>query len=171
MATPSLPSQVDEPTEAGRALNALRRFVRALRSASRDTERRHAVTAAQLYVLRELGTSPGLSLGELARRTHTTQSTVSEVVARLVDTGMVRRRTPAEDGRKRELSLTARGRALADKSPRSMSEHLLGTFDTLPSGQRAALIAGLEAWLDAAGLAEAPAPMFFERSGMRPRRA
>jgi DNA-binding MarR family transcriptional regulator len=167
-----MPAPSDSPlSDAGRALNALRRFVRALRTASRDSERRHAVTAAQLYVLRELGTTPGLSLGALARRTHTTQSTVSEVVARLVEAGLVRRRTAAADARRRELSLTARGRTIVRDAPRSMPERLLDAFDTLPAARRAALVAGLEEWLDASGLGAGPAPMFFERRRARADRA
>ena len=163
-----MPASSDAPTsDAGRALNALRRLVRALRTASRQSERRHAVTAAQLYVLRELGTTPGLSLGALARRTHTTQSTVSEVVARLVEAGLVRRRTAAADARRRELSLTARGRAIVRDAPRSMPERLLDAFDTLPATQRSAIVDGLEAWVTTAGLAAGPAPMFFERRRIR----
>jgi DNA-binding MarR family transcriptional regulator len=158
-----------EPSDATRALVALRRMVRALRAAGRDAERKHAVTAAQLFVLRELGATPGMSLGELAQRVHTSQSTVSEVVTRLVDAGFVRRRTPAADGRRRELSLSARGRAVVQGAPKSMSERLLDAFDEMPAGRRQAVADGLEAWLAAAGLSDAPAPMFFERRTTRQR--
>ena len=159
------PPLSDDPSEPARALNALRRLVRALRATARAVERRHAVTTAQLFVLRELAAAPGMSLGELAQRTHTTQSTVSEVVTRLVDAGFIRRRTPADDGRRRELSLTARGRAIAEKAPPSMTEQLLEALDRLPAAQRRAVADGLEAWIAATGLAEVPAAMFFERNG------
>ena len=164
---------MDDPrddAESVRALNALRRLVRALRAAGRDARRKHAVTSAQLFVLRELGASPGMALGELAQRVHTSQSTVSEVVGRLVDAGFVRRRTPAADGRRRELTLSARGRNIVDAAPPSTQERLIASFRGLPASRREAIAAGLEAWVDAAGLAEAPAPMFFERSSDRPRR-
>src|SRR5438067_2786242 len=165
------PPLSDEPSEPARTLNALRRLVRALRTTARAVERRHAVTTAQLFVLRELSAAPGVSLGELARRTHTTQSTVSEVVTRLVDAGFIRRRTPAADGRVRELTLTARGRAVVDRAPPSVQQRLLEALEALPAAQPRALADGLEAWVDAAGLADMPAPMFFERSGVgRPRR-
>jgi DNA-binding MarR family transcriptional regulator len=158
-----------ESAEAARALNALRRLVRALRAATRDAERAYSVTTAQLFVLRELGATPGMSLGQLARRTHTTQSTVSEVVARLVDGGFIRRRTATEDARRRELSLTARGRAVVQRAPHSAPERMLEAFTSLPGDRRRALAEGLEAWVAAAGFEATPAPMFFERSARRER--
>jgi DNA-binding MarR family transcriptional regulator len=150
-------------------MNALRRLVRALRTAARDTERTHSVSAAQLFVLRELAAAPGLSFGELAERTHTRQSSVSEVVARLVEAGLVDRTPSSADGRRRELTLTARGRAIADAAPTSMPERLVQSLDALPATTRRALADGLQRWVDAAGLTDVAPAMFFERPARRQR--
>lgn len=144
-------------------MDALRTLVRALRAASRDAERSHAVSAAQLFVLRELAAAPGLTLGALARRTHSRQSSVSEVVARLVDAGLVVRTTPAEDARRRELALTPQGAAIAAAAPVSVPERLLTALESLPTAARATLAEGLETWVDRAGLGDVSPAMFFEK--------
>ena len=66
-----------------------------LRVASRAAERDVGLGAAQLFVLHKLEEAPRLSLNELAERTRTHQSSVSVVVRRLVNRGLVARTAPA----------------------------------------------------------------------------
>ena len=148
--------------DATRAMDALRRVVKVLRVSSRAVERAVGISAAQLFVLRQLADAPRQSLGDLVARTRTHQSTVSEVVSRLVDAGLVARRTSSDDARRAELSLTARGRALLRAAPSTVQTDLLEGFARLSPTRRRALADGLEAWLAAAGLAEVEPTMFFE---------
>src|SRR5688572_25997923 len=53
-------------SDAARVMDALRRSVRALRSANDGARRRFGIGAAQLFVLREMGDAPGISVAELA---------------------------------------------------------------------------------------------------------
>ena len=94
-------------------LDSIRRIVRALRESSRETERSIGLGAAQLFVLQRLAGAPPLSINELADRTLTHQSSVSVVVSRLVEGGLVARTRAATDGRRVEITLTAAGRAAA----------------------------------------------------------
>src|SRR6478672_9755222 len=88
------------PNDAARAMDSLRRVVHALRVATRASERAFGLSAAQLFVLRQLSVEPGQSLRDLAQRTRTTQSSISEVVARLVQRGFVTRESSKEDRRR-----------------------------------------------------------------------
>src|SRR4029079_10230422 len=81
-------------------LDAIRRIVRARRESSRATEQSVGIGAAQLFVLQRLAGAPGLSLNELAARTFTHQSSVSVVVSRLVDRGLLTRARGGDDGRR-----------------------------------------------------------------------
>ena len=148
-----------------RALDGFRRLVRALRTASVTSERSLGVSAAQLFVLRQLAAHPGLSLGELAERTLTAQSSVSEVVARLASRGLVARETSTSDRRRAEVRLTAEGTAVVRRAPDAVQEQLFAALDRLPTAQRQALAEGLEAWVREAGLAETEPSMFFEDNG------
>src|SRR5204863_7533582 len=98
-------------------LDSIRRIVRALRESSRVTERSVGIGAAQLFVLQRIAAAPGLSLNELAARTFTHQSSVSVVVSRLVERGLLTRTRGGADGRRTAISGTAAGRAWRGRAP------------------------------------------------------
>src|SRR5438270_8768962 len=74
-----------------RILDSIRRLVRLLRVSDRQAQADLGISGAQLFVLTELGKTPALSLGDLAGRKRTDQSSVSVVVTRLVQSGLVTR--------------------------------------------------------------------------------
>lgn len=152
----------DAESPARRAMDGLRRIVRALRSSTLSAEATHKLTAAQLFVLREIGRAPGLSLAQLGARTFTAQSSVSEVVSRLVQAGLVERRPSREDRRRIECWPTAHAQLLLQDAPDTIQERLLAGFHSLPDPQQAALAEALDAWIAAAGLSAVPSTMFFE---------
>jgi DNA-binding MarR family transcriptional regulator len=143
-------------------MDGLRRIVGALRRSGAAAEREHGVSAAQLFVLQQLAKGPIASLGELAARTHTHQSSVSVVVRRLIDAGLVRRHSAAHDARCVTIGTTARGRALIGRAPMAAQERLVAALRALPPGLSRSLANGLGR-LAAALETEAGAPaMFFE---------
>lgn len=143
-------------------MDALRRIVRVLSTSAHEPASRRGPTGAQLFVLRQIGAAPGLSIGELAARTLAGQSSVSEVVSRLVDRGLVSRRPNPSDARQAQLLLTARGRTAIRGTAPTAQERLAAGLATLDPSDRAQLARSLERWLESAGLAELPATMFFE---------
>jgi DNA-binding MarR family transcriptional regulator len=153
------PSQPD----VFRAINALRRMVRGLRSAAESVERELRVSAAQLFVLSELAQVPDQSVKDLAAVTLTTHSTVSQVVSQLVSKGLVTRSADESDARRGVLRLTRQGTSLLKKSPRAIQEDLIEGFNALRPAERRGLATGLEKWLDASGLGGVPSTMLFEK--------
>ena len=81
-------------------LDGFRSIVQALRESSRHTEQTIGLTASQLFVLQKLADSDVASVNELAARTYTHQSSVSTVVVKLVQRGMVARKADPADGRR-----------------------------------------------------------------------
>ena len=143
--------------------------MRVLRVASRSAEQRVGLTTAQLFVLQRLADADSLSVGELAARTFTDQSSVSVVAARLVGRGLVRRRRSSVDGRRRELELTVAGRALLRRSPPSGQDRLIPALDRLGTGDRRALARTLRRLVNEMGGIEGAARMFFEDASVRAR--
>jgi DNA-binding MarR family transcriptional regulator len=156
------PKRSTQP-ELSRALNALRRMVRGLRSAAEAVERELNVSAAQLFVLRELAQVPDQSVKDLAAVTMTTHSTVSQVVSQLLAKGLVTRTPDQADGRRAVLRLTRQGATLVKRSPRVIQADLIKGFGALRAPDRLALANGLERWLDASGLGGVPSSMLFEK--------
>ena len=146
-----------------RAINALRRMVRGLRSAAESVERELRVSAAQLFVLSELAQTPDQSVKDLAEVTMTTHSTVSQVVSQLISKGLVTRTADESDARRFVLRLTRQGSSLLKKSPRAIQEDLIEGFGALRPSERRGLANGLEKWLDASGLGGVPSAMLFEK--------
>lgn len=150
------------PTQA--ALDSLRRIVQALRESSRWAERHVGLSAAQLFVLQQLAEAPAASVNDLAKRTHTHQSTVSMVVARLVERGLVLRKPSGLDGRSVELTLSARGRRAAARSPDAPQERLIRAIDQLTAARRRQLAASLAEVARAMGGSQDAPDMFFEEA-------
>jgi len=161
---PAMPKQkrISEP-DVSRAINALRRFVRGLRSAAETVEREVKISAAQLFVLNELAQAPDQSVKDLAARTMTTHSTVSEVVAQLIAKGLVSRTSDARDARRSVLRLSKQGSRTVKTAPRAIQEDLIEGFGSLKPSVRRGLASGLEKWLEASGLGRVPSTMLFEK--------
>jgi len=160
----------DGQTDLSRALNALRRMVRGLRSAAEGIERELNVSAAQLFVLTRLGEVPDQSVKDLAVVTMTTHSTVSEVVGQLIAKGLVTRTADPSDGRRSVLRLTRQGVNLVKKSPRLIQADLIKGFGALRPSERRDLANGLERWLDTSGLGGVRSTMLFEKPLLPPKR-
>ena len=146
-------------------LDALRRIVRALGISARTAEQSAGVTGAQLLVLEKLRDARAYSLNDLADRTFTHQSTVSVVVDRLVQRGLVARTRSADDARRVILALTPSGRTVLRRAPPPAQARLIEAIRVLPPSECRALGRGLMHIVEAMGLAEQPARLLFEETG------
>jgi len=149
------------------ALDAVRRIVRVLRESSARTERELGIGGAQLFVLHQLASEPATSINQLADRTYTHQSSVSVVVRRLVEQGLVARRPAADDARRRELRLTAAGRRLVERAPLPAQVRLIQGLDALAPPELERLSRLLRRVVRGMGAADEPPSMLFADGGGR----
>lgn len=151
------------PTDdTARAMNAVRSVVRALRLNTRSIEGKLGISLAQLFVLQQLSDRPADSLNELAERTATHQSSVSVVVRRLVDRGLVTRVASSADRRRVQIALTPDGEAMLRGAPPTVQSDLIQGMSRMQPEQRTTLADLLETWVLASGIDLAAAPMMFE---------
>jgi len=149
--------------ETRAVLDGIRRIVRALHESSRAAEKHIGLSGAQLFVLATLAEFPAMSLNDLAARTHTHQSSVSTVVSRLVDAGLVLRAPSPRDARRLELRLSEKGRRLVVKAPNAAQARLIHAIDHLPAPSRRELAQSLTALTAAMDLTGQP-EMFFNHA-------
>ena len=140
-------------------MDSLRWIVRSLRLLESAAGLPGGLSAAQVFVLQVLRESGGLSLGELAERTATDPSSVSVVVRKLHEKGLVSKQAGAGDRRRVEVALTAEGGRVAERTPQLVQQALLDRLEALEPGQRKQLADLLEQV--APGEGRTP-PMFFE---------
>jgi DNA-binding MarR family transcriptional regulator len=145
-----------------RVMDSLRAVVRALRISARAVQKEMGISGAQLFVLQQLEDASARSVNELADRTSTHQSSVSTVVSRLVERGLVRREPSARDGRRMELSITVSGRRLVQRAPRTAQSRLQEAMRRMPLEQVHELAGALETLVREGGFADTTSPMFFE---------
>jgi DNA-binding MarR family transcriptional regulator len=89
------------------------------------------------------------------------------VVTRLVKRGLVARTRADDDARRAELSLTASGRALLKRAMGSAQTSLIDALDAMPLIKVRQINDCLERVVDALGVSDEPAGMFFEETNGR----
>ncbi|XXT24353.1 MarR family transcriptional regulator [Sorangium sp. So ce429] len=112
-------SQASHPSEKSSRLGEVLDFMKllwavdhGLQSTSKRMEAKMGVTGPQRLVIRIVGRYPGISAGQLAEIMQLHPSTLTGVLKRLQERGIIERRVDPNDGRRALLGLTPRGREL-----------------------------------------------------------
>ena len=155
-------SNINPSEEVSRALVAIRRLVRTLRTTASAVEKETGLSTAQTFVLQVLLRDPSNSMNELAARTLTDQSSVSVVVSRLEAKGLVERHTSATDGRRTQVAITERGAALMHRKPHTVQERLTHALLAMQPSSLAILSSELNNLVALLGAGEEPATLIFE---------
>jgi DNA-binding MarR family transcriptional regulator len=148
-------------------LDSIRRIVRALRVASRAAEKSVGISGAQVFVLQQLDAERALSVNELAERTFTHQSSVSEVVQRLVEKGLIERKQAPDDRRRVELTLTASGKSSLKKGPDATQRKMIEALEQMNAAERVQLATLLGKFVEEAGLAQEKPGLFLEEEQLK----
>lgn len=139
-------------------LRALRRVMRAVDLHSRQLVQGYGITGPQALVLKEcLG--GGLTAGELARRVSVSQATVTDILKRLEQRGLILRTRSEQDRRQVLVEATERGRELAGTSPPLLQERFIQRFNGLAEWEQTLLLSSLQRiaeLMDAGDLDAAP---------------
>ena len=148
--------------EAHSVLNSFRCLVKSLRLADRAGLKEYGLGASQLYVLHELKRDPPLSINDLAARMATDQSTVSVVVAKLIEKGFVARERSETDARRLDLTLTAKGHLTVRNLPPPIQHLVIDGVLRLPRARAKALAESLRDICDVLGIADEHPPMLMD---------
>jgi DNA-binding MarR family transcriptional regulator len=100
------------------------------------------LSVGQFLALRAIATE-GVSGSELARRTGVSGPAVSQLLASLVDAGLIERSELADDRRRRALTLSARGAAALASAQALLRERLSSLLAELPHPETDALARAL----------------------------
>jgi DNA-binding MarR family transcriptional regulator len=144
-------------------MNSLRQMVHALEVGSRAAQKSVGLSGAQLSVLQILQAGGVMSINELAQKSHTHQSSVSVVVSRLVEAGLVKRTAAADDARRLELRVTGAGRRALQTGFITPQQRLFAALERFPPKRVRELRALLEQLVVLSGMDFGTPPMFFEK--------
>jgi len=132
-------------------LQQLRVVVRLAGSHSAQLERSTGIPGAQLWALHEVAQADGLSVGDLARRLRVHQTTVSNLLHRLEDGGLVRKGRAPHDQRIVQVHLTAAGRRALKNAPGPARGLLPNVLDGMKPAQLRKVHEGLAVLVDCMG--------------------
>lgn len=118
--------------DAARVWFRLLRLESRINTALASRLRALGLTAPQCDVLTTLTELEGVSQQELAERLYVTKGNISGLIDRLVASGLVERRTLAEDRRSHAIYLSSAGRRRAQEAIAMQREFVAQTFGQLP---------------------------------------
>ena len=109
----------------------------------RDVEKACGISGSQIWILRDIATSPGTGVSRLAERLSIHQSTCSLLVEKLVGSGFVSKTRSAADQRRVGLELTPTGEQLLKTAPGPAEGILPDALKQLPADALQTLNANL----------------------------
>jgi len=137
---------------------ALRRVIRAVDLHSRTLVESHGLTGPQALILKALQ-GGSISAGELATRVSLSQGTVTDILNRIEQRGLVKRLRGTQDRRRVLVVATDAGLALLEQSPPLLQECFAQRFNNLQDWEQTQLLASLQriaAMMDAEDIDAAP---------------
>lgn len=124
--------------------STLRRMSRNLDLHSRELEKQYGLTVPQLNVLWSVGTSHGTPIGQIAERISLSSATLTSIVDRLEEHGLVVRERSPDDKRQVLISLTAKGRSVLDSGPQPFHDCFVRRLESLERWQRTELLSAVQ---------------------------
>jgi DNA-binding MarR family transcriptional regulator len=137
---------------------ALRRVIRAVDLHSRTLVESHGLTGPQALILKALQ-GGRLSAGELATHVSLSHGTVTDILNRLEQKGLIKRLRDTQDRRRVLVVATDAGLALLEQSPPLLQERFAQRFSNLQDWEQTQLLASLQriaAMMDAEDIDAAP---------------
>lgn len=158
-------------SEEDQIVISLRRINQAVDVWSRRLWQEHGLTSPQLATLREIMSGANVSPGTIATALHLSQPTVTGILGRLEQRGLIERQRSVTDRRSVVAVVTETGKALADQAPRLLRDRFRLELAKLPAWKRTEILAALQhvaAMMHAPELADGP---FFFQGPDKPTRA
>jgi DNA-binding MarR family transcriptional regulator len=125
-------------------LIAIRRIIQSVDLHSRYLVRHFGLTGPQLIILQEIANQKEVSISEIAKAVSLGQPTVTGILERLENRGLIKRRRSERDKRKVFISITDGCQELMQQTPPPMQEHFIDAFNCLPDWEQSMILASLQ---------------------------
>ena len=106
-------------------LISLRRVIRAIDIHSRQLNKLSGLTGPQLMVIQKIDQLDAPLAKQIAQEINLSAATVTTIIDRLENRGMVIRKRSETDKRKVHLSLSDAGKTLLNSAPKPLQEHFI----------------------------------------------
>lgn len=135
-------------------LAAVRRILQAADLRSKRLARETGLTAPQLAILQAIAELGEVTTGRISADVSLSQATVTVILDRLVERGLVERYRSPEDRRIVHSRLTPAGTQALIAAEPAVSARLVREFERMPAEKQTELVAALEWMVGALGVAD-----------------
>lgn len=125
-------------------LIAIRRIIQSVDLHSRYLVRHFGLTGPQLIILQEISNQKEVSISKIAKAVSLGQPTVTGILERLENRGLIIRRRSEKDKRKVFISITEACAGLMEKAPPPMQEHFIDAFNCLQDWEQSMILSSLQ---------------------------
>lgn len=126
------------------ALVAMRRILRATDIHAKRLSRATNLRTSQLLVMQTIDEFEEMTVGEIAAKVNLAQASVTAIIDRLQESGLLSRQRGDTDKRKVYVHLTAQGRAVLHRAPTALHDRFSERFTELEDWEQTQMVAVLE---------------------------
>lgn len=150
---------MDSTNSVDKVLISIRRIIRAIDIHSHKLIQKYGLTIPQIIVLKAIDQANEPTVGAIAKAVNLSQATVTNILTRLQERGLVERKKLPPDKRRVLLKVTDEGRKTLAKSPSLLHEQFVNSFSKLEEWEQLLIISSLmrvAEMMDAAEIDAAP---------------
>jgi DNA-binding MarR family transcriptional regulator len=125
-------------------LVCLRQIMRATDIHSRKLMKECGLTVPQLILLKELRQIEPTTVGQIAKATHLSQGTVTQIIIRLEQRGYLTRTRDEVDRRKVKVCTTTKGRETMSDAPSLIHYRFASSFEQLKPWEQSLILSSLQ---------------------------
>lgn len=140
-------------------LISIRRIIQSVDLHSRYLVRHFGLTGPQLIILQVIARQREISISEIAKTVSLGQPTVTGILERLENRGLIIRRRSRRDKRRVFISATEACLQVMEKAPPPLQEHFIEAFGSLQDWEQSMILAALQrivSLMDARAIEAAP---------------
>ncbi len=125
-------------------LIALRKVIRAIDIHSKHLSKSSGLTSPQLLIMREIDKTSGINASQVAKNVNLSAATVTNIIDRLENKGLLSRVRETQDKRKVGLYLEENGKLLLLNAPQPLQQHFINKFANLAAWEQSQLLSSME---------------------------
>lgn len=125
-------------------LVTLRQIIRAIDMHSKQLVKRYGLTAPQLMVLKEIMADQDINIGRVAKKVSLSQATVTNIIDRLENRGLVTRERSVQDKRRVIVRVTEQTREILKNDPSVLQEEFVSKFKELEDWEQNLILSSIQ---------------------------
>ncbi len=147
--SPPMSLRISPPiSDTAAVVQCFRRITKSIHEFSKAVDREFGITGPQLWAMRAIDDLGSCSAGDLAGRLFVHPSTITGVIQRLEDKGLIDRRRRPDDRRAIVLRLTPAGKKLLHRGPAQDQGHIVKALQVMSSDEVSKLRLLLDSLVD-----------------------